>query len=642
MHTAASRRGRSALTLIAIAFAALAAGHPSPARAAVLPTTLSSEFLLAQPALVGTDSFAASGTCDASAPSTYTFSASGQANGVFEGTFTETGSFTIGGESGTNDRTLVAFESTFEIAGTNGITVTGTKHLLASQFGACSGGAAPRVNFVGLLAYDATITADDGTAVVQGTAISNGSTDPLDAVFNPSGPTFNETFVTTSPIAPPPEHVSLAPLDAIVLVGSEQCVTATVTDRNGDPSAGALARFAVTGALLLTDEAETDANGEAELCITGPALPGDVFVSAYADTNRDGDQDSFEPGSSQVAHLDFTVPAPVPASLVLDPVTATVPVGTGHCVTATVRDVSGSPLEAQAVRFTVSGPDVQITSRETGASGQATLCVPGPADFESTDTFHAYSDGNRNNAEDEGEPSADAAVDFVSPVSPPVPASLALAPATATKTVGSQHCVTATVLDQRGDALGGTLVRFAAAGATTASGASVTGGSGQAAFCYTGSAFPGSDAIAAYADADADGVADPDEPGATAAATWVLPPSSPACDITDHGQIQAPSGATADLSLKAFSSAHEILKGKQTFADPGTGLTLDSTALVAIECDAVTKRATIYGQAIVNGVSGFLFRVRLKEGSPSTYALDVSNGYATGERPLTSGTVRVG
>jgi len=75
-------------------------------------------------------------------------------------------------------------------------------------------------------------------------------------------------------------------------------------------------------------------------------------------------------------------------------------------------------------------------------------------------------------------------------------AHLALSPSTANEAVGSQHCVTASVTDQNNQPLAGITVDFTAGGVNSATGSAVTGGDGNAQFCYVG-ANAGSDTIVA-------------------------------------------------------------------------------------------------------------------------------------------------
>ena len=64
-------------------------------------------------------------------------------------------------------------------------------------------------------------------------------------------------------------------------------------------------------------------------------------------------------------------------SVALSPKTATNPVGTQHCVTATVTDQNGAPLKDVRVDFTVTGPNATSGFAFTNASGQAQFCYTG-------------------------------------------------------------------------------------------------------------------------------------------------------------------------------------------------------------------------------------------------------------------------
>lgn len=64
-------------------------------------------------------------------------------------------------------------------------------------------------------------------------------------------------------------------------------------------------------------------------------------------------------------------------SIDLTPPSATNPVGTEHCVTATVRDQNGAPLSGIRVDFTVSGANVTAGFDFTDANGEAVVCYTG-------------------------------------------------------------------------------------------------------------------------------------------------------------------------------------------------------------------------------------------------------------------------
>jgi hypothetical protein len=74
--------------------------------------------------------------------------------------------------------------------------------------------------------------------------------------------------------------------------------------------------------------------------------------------------------------------------------------------------------------------------------------------------------------------------------------SLELTPEAATKPIGSEHCLTALVNDQRGNPVTGVRVDFTVSGANPAVGFEATAGNGQAGFCYSGTK-PGTDTIIA-------------------------------------------------------------------------------------------------------------------------------------------------
>src|SRR6266542_450095 len=176
-----------------------------------------------------------------------------------------------------------------------------------------------------------------------------------------------------------------------------------------------------------------------------------------------------------------------PASLTLAPKTDTNPVGTQHCVTATVKDTTGQTLEGVTVGFSVTGTAGNSASGsvDTNASGEAQFCYLGPT-TPGDDAINAFADSNKNGVKDTGEPSDVAVKHWV----PGPPASLTLAPKTDTNPVDAQHCVTATVKDSFGNPTPGITVRFSVSGSVSTSGSGTTNAVGQATFCYTGPALP--------------------------------------------------------------------------------------------------------------------------------------------------------
>lgn len=74
-------------------------------------------------------------------------------------------------------------------------------------------------------------------------------------------------------------------------------VTAHVEDSLGDPVAGVTVEFVVTGTNATTGEVVTNAGGNAAFTYTG-ATPGADTMTAFADSNGDGNQDAGEPSDS--------------------------------------------------------------------------------------------------------------------------------------------------------------------------------------------------------------------------------------------------------------------------------------------------------------------------------------------------------
>lgn len=119
---------------------------------------------------------------------------------------------------------------------------------------------------------------------------------------------------------------------------------------------------------------------------------------------------------------------------------------------------------------------------------------------------------------------------------------LSLDPAEADNPEGTQHTVTATLLEE-GAPLANATIAFEVTGAHTESGTAVTDAAGQAAFTYLGSSV-GSDVIAACYDADADGIC---EALASAQKHWLHVNESPAaaCEPTTNPSGRNVPGANA-------------------------------------------------------------------------------------------------
>jgi hypothetical protein len=229
-----------------------------------------------------------------------------------------------------------------------------------------------------------------------------------------------------------------------------------------------------------------------------------------------------------------------------------------------------------------------------------------------------------------------------------VPATLMLAPKTATNTVGTQHCVTATVEDQSGDPVAGITVRFAVSGSVNASGSAQTHANGEVTFCYTGpTLIPGSDVITAYADTDSNGVQNPGEPGDTAAKTWLLPPNTPGCKVTGGGRIVAANGDKATFGGNAMVPA-SVPKGSEEYQDQGPAVSqnVHSIDVLVVTCSSDGKSASIFGTATINGSGSVDFRIDvIDNGEPGAgtdrYRIRLSTSYDSGDQTLVGGNIQL-
>jgi hypothetical protein len=227
-----------------------------------------------------------------------------------------------------------------------------------------------------------------------------------------------------------------------------------------------------------------------------------------------------------------------------------------------------------------------------------------------------------------------------------LPATLTLDPATATNTVDSEHCVTATVQDASGSAVAGVVVRFQVMGSVDTSGSATTDSNGEATFCYVGPPLPGADTITAFADANNNNVQDAGEPSSMAEKTWVVPASTAGCEITNGGWIIAANGDRATFGGHAKANASGEPQGQQVYQDlgPAQPLKLHSLNVLAVVCDGST-RASIFGQATIDGSGVVNFRINVQDlGEPGkgqdTYWL-LMDDYNSGEQILRGGNIQI-
>jgi hypothetical protein len=256
--------------------------------------------------LLGTDVQLQQLECNPTGTSSATLSVTGIAGGPHPGTFKSTITLTAG-PINFGEGPLVEVNESFEIVSDETV-ITGTKHLIPTQESfypfICSVTQSAECEEVSLsasapddaLRYEATITGPEGSRQENGYAELRVNADGFmcggEMQFS-SG--YFEQFFTAALPAQQPATVTLSPAAASNPVDSFHEVMATVLDETNQPVAGAIVRFAVTGASSASAECTTDGNGECTFSYQVAPFPGEDAISAYVDVNANGMQDANEP-----------------------------------------------------------------------------------------------------------------------------------------------------------------------------------------------------------------------------------------------------------------------------------------------------------------------------------------------------------
>jgi hypothetical protein len=198
VHTAGGRRGRRLLLLAGCLILGVLGLGAVEAHA----VTLAGETFTSQPfrgstsTLTGTCTGDPNGNGDAGS---FNFSVSGTAAGPFPGTFTESGSFTT-----SRSGLLSDFSSTFTISNSEGVTVTGSKHIA----GDLSQASCALIE-VGQVQFSTSILTTGYTATINGAQREIGpATGSISGLLGLEPPHFSENFASSG---------------AVQLTSKEQC-----------------------------------------------------------------------------------------------------------------------------------------------------------------------------------------------------------------------------------------------------------------------------------------------------------------------------------------------------------------------------------------------------------------------------------
>ena len=258
-----------------------------------------------------------------------------------------------------------------------------------------------------------------------------------------------------------PTNVTLSPPFDVNQVGTPHTVTATVTGFCLSPffvtpCPGVGVNFMVTGGGIPTPGGGfgvTNGAGQASFTFTNSAAVTNTIMATV-------------PGCCQAAATKQWIAGP-PRSVFLLPGAAQNPVGTPHTVTATVRDQFGNPTPGQPVQFTVTGGGTPVPAggaSGTNAAGQAMFTFTNTTAV--TNTIQAFV------------PTCPCGASASKRWVAGQPATLTLSPPADSNTVGTQHCVTATVRDQFGNPNASVIVRFTVTGSVNTGGSASTNSSG--------------------------------------------------------------------------------------------------------------------------------------------------------------------
>jgi Bacterial Ig-like domain (group 1) len=255
--------------------------------------------------------------CDPSGVSTVRFSVTGSVFVSYVGTFEESGTFTIGPQTGDEGRgDVLSFEASFAVT-SGDTTVTGTKRLVADVPG--MGGTATCDPESGTLlldhtdfAYAVDIQSPSETAAEQGRGNVR-----LDAVSESDGwaGQMEERFTDVLPGGQIATTIVVEPETAVHPVGVPHEVTATVLDQEGGPIEGTTVRFGTFGAVFAQGECTTDADGRCGFTVPAADFPGGVAIEAFVDANNNGTLDSVgEPTTT--AFVEYVLPVSTAGSAV--------------------------------------------------------------------------------------------------------------------------------------------------------------------------------------------------------------------------------------------------------------------------------------------------------------------------------------
>ncbi|MBN1195542.1 MAG: Ig-like domain-containing protein, partial [Methanomicrobiaceae archaeon] len=370
----------------------------------------------------------------------------------------------------------------------------------------------PHVGVNGTVVTDAL-----GYAPYSYSGAAAGTDTVVAAMVNASGQQqrSNTVTVTWTLVPPPPgaESVRLIPGPLSNLVGTPYSAIAHVNDTAGNPIAGRFVRLDITGIGPLNQTGTTDSAGNVTFTYTRGVVGTDTLNATMTDSG----------GAVRTSNIvtvlwTTTPPPPGPETISLIPGPATVQVTTPYTTNALVLDEYGNPVSNRPIDFTViAGPHAgTVFGGVTGTNGLVPFTYTG---------WQTGTDFINATMIDSGGVLRVSNTVSVTWTDEPVVNNdtITLIPASAARTVGQQHTVTAFVRDGTGAAISfrHVSIRVMAGPNAGQSTTGLTGAAGTVLFTYTGNGGIGIDRI----------IGDMYTPGGilvtsnTATVAWSIPPT---------------------------------------------------------------------------------------------------------------------
>ena len=271
--------------------------------------------------------------------------------------------------------------------------------------------------------------------------------------------------------------ITLTPPTDTNPVGEEHTVTATITDGSENPQEGIVVTFTVISGPNQGDTGEgtTNASGQATFTYTGDGGPGtDQIRACFGDAENKVCSQTVTKVWNQADTPEIVLTPSSDLNLVVDDPTVT-------------AILSPAPADGTTVSFTViSGPNQGDTGTGTTTSGVATWTYTGDGGV-GTDQIQACFDDSESTV-----CSNVVEKEWTEEI-------ISLSPLLAQNELNTQHTLTATIQDLKGNPIVGKTVNFSVKDGPNKgdNGTDTTDGNGEATFTYTGDGGVGTDAIRA-------------------------------------------------------------------------------------------------------------------------------------------------